>query len=76
MHGQGVGVALLKAAAHHARENGASVLDGHPVDIERLKAQPSPSALFTRTLTMFRAAEFREVGRTHPSRPVMRVSLA
>ncbi len=73
--GQGVGVALLMAAANHARENGASVLDGHPVDVERLKATASPSALFTGTLTMFRAAGFREVGRTYPSRPVMRMKL-
>lgn len=74
--GLGVGVALLKAAVNHARENGASVLDGHPVDARRLKAKASPSALFTGTVTTFRAAGFREIGRTYPSRPVMRMDLS
>lgn len=73
--GLGVGKALLSAAANHARENGASVLDGHPVDIDRLRSEPSPSALFTGTLAIFRAAGFSEVARTYPSRPVMRMLL-
>ncbi len=73
--GLGVGTALLNGAVNHARDHGASVLDGHPVDTERLKAKPSPSALFTGTLTMFEAAGFHEVARTYPSRPVMRMNL-
>jgi len=73
--GIGVGVSLLKAAASHARQHGASVLDGHPVDVARLKSKPSPSALFTGTLTTFETAGFHEVGRTYPSRPVMRLNL-
>ncbi|MDT4912451.1 MAG: hypothetical protein QOC66_1579, partial [Pseudonocardiales bacterium] len=40
-----------------------------------LKGSPSPSALFTGTLSMFQAAGFREIGRTYPSRPVMRKDL-
>ena len=74
--GHGVGVALLVAAAEHARRHGAAVLDGHPVDVSRLKAAPSPSALFTGTLSSFRAAGFTEIGRTYPSRPVMRHRLS
>lgn len=70
--GQGVAVALLNAAADHAREHGASVVDGHPVDLARLKGRPSPAALFTGTLTALWAAEFHEIGRTYPTRPVMR----
>jgi GNAT superfamily N-acetyltransferase len=73
--GIGVGVALLRAAAQHARKHGASVLDGHPVDVGRLKGKVSPSALFTGTLAMFQTAGFREIGRTYPSRPVMRINL-
>ena len=73
--GHGVGVVLLAAAVEHARSHGASVLDGHPVDISRLKAQPSPSALFTGTSPSFHKAGFNEIGRTYPSRPVMRHSL-
>jgi GNAT superfamily N-acetyltransferase len=71
----GVGTALLRAAITHARENGAAVLDGHPVDVDRLGAKASPSALFTGTLAMFQAAGFHEIGRTYPSRPVMRIDL-
>jgi GNAT superfamily N-acetyltransferase len=74
--GIGVGVALLRAAVDHARQNDASVLDGHPVDPGRLKGKASPSALFTGTLSMFQAAGFREIGRTYMSRPVMRRDLS
>jgi GNAT superfamily N-acetyltransferase len=73
--GIGVGVALLSAAVDHARQNDASVLDGHPVDPSLLRGRPSPSALFTGTLSIFQRAGFREVGRTYVSRPVMRRDL-
>ena len=74
--GRGVGVALLNASVDHARQNNASVLDGHPVDPDHLKGKASPSALFTGTLSMFQAAGFREIGRTYKSRPVMRKNLS
>lgn len=73
--GSGVGVALLLAAVEHAREHGGTVLDGHPVDVDRLKAAPSASAVFTGTRSMFTAAGFEEIGRTYVSRPVMRRQL-
>ena len=75
--GAGVGTALLVAAVEHARRHGASAVEGHPVDVGRLRAaHVSGSAVFTGTLAMFEAAGFREIGRTYPSRPVMRVDLA
>lgn len=70
--GAGVGTALLHGAVGWARRHGASVLQGHPVDVAALRSPPSPSAVFTGTLAMFEAAGFEEVGRTFPSRPVMR----
>jgi GNAT superfamily N-acetyltransferase len=70
--GQGVGVKLLTAAVDWATQHGATVLDGHPVDLAQLRGKPSPSALFTGTLSMFHGAGFSEVGRTYRSRPVMR----
>jgi GNAT superfamily N-acetyltransferase len=73
--GLGVGIALLEEATVYAGNHRASVLDGHPVDVERLRAKPSPSAVFTGTMAMFLAAGFTEVGRTYPSRPVMRKHL-
>ena len=72
--GHGVGRALLAAAVAHAREHGASAVEGHPVDVARLKAaKVSGSALFTGTQAMFDAAGFHEIGRTFVSRPVMRL---
>ena len=75
--GGGVGTALLTAAVKHAREHGASALEGHPVDIDQLRSpKVSGAALFTGTFAMFTTAGFQEIGRTYPSRPVMRHDLA
>jgi len=70
--GRGIGAALLRAAVEHAGAHGASVVDGHPVNVAKLRGRPSPAALFTGTVSMFTAAGFHEIGRTYPSRPVMR----
>ena len=72
----GVATALLDAAVAHARDHGATAVEGHPVDTDSLTArQVSGSALFTGTMRMFLANGFAEIGRTYPSRPVMRRSL-
>ena len=74
--GHGVGHALLDATVSHARDHGAAAVEGHPVDVDKLTASGvSGSALFTGTLAMFTAAGFTEIGRTFPSRPVMRLTL-
>lgn len=75
--GHGIGGALLHAAVDHARQHGASAIEGHPVDVSQPHAERvSASALFTGTLSMFEKAGFREIGRTFRSRPVMRLELA
>ncbi len=72
----GVGLALLQAAVAHAREHGATAVEGHPVDVTALKAaRAAPSALYTGTKAMFATAGFVEVARTYPTRPVMRLSI-
>ena len=72
----GVSRALLDAAVTHAGRNGATAVEGHPVDTDALTAErTSASALFTGTLRVFVAAGFTEIGRTYPSRPVMRRDL-
>lgn len=68
----GIGAALLEAAVEWAGQHGASVLDGHPVDTDGLAGTPSPSGIFTGTLAMFQRVGFTEIGRTYPTRPVMR----
>ncbi|MBK5333633.1 MAG: GNAT family N-acetyltransferase [Ilumatobacteraceae bacterium] len=72
----GVARALLDAAVTHAQQHGAAAVEGHPVDTDALKAErTSGSALFTGTMRLFVAAGFSEIGRTYPSRPVMRLNL-
>jgi GNAT superfamily N-acetyltransferase len=69
----GVGSALLNAAVVFAREQGATAVEGHPVDVAALTAsRVGGSAVYTGTVAMFSAAGFAEVARTHPTRPVMR----
>lgn len=70
----GVRSALLKAAAEFAREHGATAVEGHPVDVAALSAaRVSGPAIYTGTMAMFSAAGFSEIGRTYPTRPVMRL---
>jgi GNAT superfamily N-acetyltransferase len=72
----GVSGVLLDAAVAHAGRNGATAVEGHPVDTDALSAaHTSGSALFTGTMRQFLAAGFSEIGRTYPSRPVMRRDL-
>ncbi|MEP7111861.1 MAG: GNAT family N-acetyltransferase [Ilumatobacteraceae bacterium] len=72
----GIATALLEGAVAHAEQHGATALEGHPVDTDALKAQKvSGSALFTGTMRTFLAAGFHEIGRTYPSRPIMRRDL-
>ena len=74
--GRGVASALLEAAVTHARNHGATAIEGQPVDSAALKArQVSGSALFTGTMRTFLANGFVEIARTYPSRPVMRRQL-
>ena len=72
----GVATTLLAAAVAHPRRHGATAVEGHPVDTDALKAERvSGAALFTGTMRSFVAAGFTEIGRTYPSRPVMRLDL-
>jgi GNAT superfamily N-acetyltransferase len=72
----GVGTSLLRAAVEFAFAHGATSVEGHPVDVEALKTgRASPSSIFTGTVEMFSAAGFTEIGRTYPSRPVMRLTV-
>lgn len=72
----GVARALLDAAVAHAGHHGATAIEGHPVDTDALESdRVSASALFTGTMRTFLACGFHEIGRTYPSRPVMRRDL-
>lgn len=70
---QGVAGALLAAAIDFARDHGATVLEGHPVDTG---GERRPGAnLFHGTLAMFADAGFTEIDRPRPHRPVVRLTL-
>lgn len=72
---QGVARALLAGAIDFARDRGAAVLEGHPVDVALKGGRvPSPN-LYHGSLSMFADAGFTEVLRTRPDRPVVRLAL-
>lgn len=71
--GQGVAHALLKGAITFARQNGAKLMEGYPID------KPGRSVdgfIWHGVKSMFDAAGFGEVARRKPQRPVMRLLLA
>lgn len=70
---QGVTVELLKAAAKHARTQGAKILEGYP-------SEPGSGAVadawvYTGLAGAFRRAGFKEVARPSAKRPIMRRAL-
>ncbi len=70
---RGVSVALLKAAAEHARRSGARIIEGYPV--EPPSGETPDAFAWTGTAAAFRAAGFTEVLRRSPTRPIMRRKL-
>ena len=73
--GQGVAAALLDAAVDYARDHGATLLEGYPVQTDG-KRIPSANA-YKGTLGMFERAGFtvaerRQWNRTTPVRPIVR----
>lgn len=73
--GQGVASALLEAAVDYAREHGATLLEGYPVETDGSRI---PSAnVYKGTLSMFERAGFevaerRQWNRATPVRPIVR----
>jgi len=70
--GQGLLSRVLRAACDYARDNGARVVEGYPVDPSKKMA---PVDVYMGTADAFRSAGFREVGRTKNGKPVMRRTL-
>ena len=67
---QGVSVALLKAARDFARQRGAGIVEGYPVEPY---TQEMPAAFaWTGLPSAFRKAGFKEVARRSRTRPIMR----
>ncbi|MFD3504211.1 GNAT family N-acetyltransferase [Streptomyces sp. NPDC058678] len=70
----GTSVALLRAAAEYAAAQGATILEGYPVEPKQ-EAMPDAFA-WTGTVSAFRSAGFTEAARGPTGRPIMRRSLA
>ncbi len=73
--GRGLSAHLLDAAVQHARDNGARVVEGYPVDPDAGHAH-SANSLYHGVVSTFRDAGFREVGRSRADRAVMALDLA
>jgi GNAT superfamily N-acetyltransferase len=67
--GKGVTLPLLRGAMEYAKEHGARIVEGYPV--ESRKPMPAPF-LFTGVASVFRKAGFVEVLRRSETRPIMR----
>lgn len=71
---RGIGTALARAAAEHARARGARAVEGYPL-LPSDDKRPGSGDLFVGTVAMFAAAGFREVSRPTARRAVMRLDL-
>ena len=69
----GMSVALLKAAKEFAREQGATLLEGYPV--EPYDGDMPAAFAWTGLVSAFRKAGFKEVARRSRTRPIMRWSV-
>jgi len=70
---QGLTAALLKLAVDYARQQGAKILEGYPIEPKKPDV-PAPFA-FTGLVSAFRSAGFVEVARRSETRPIMRYIL-
>jgi len=68
---KGITVALLRGAAEFARERGAAIVEGYPV--EPAKGRMADVFVWTGLASAFRRAGFEEVARRSPTKPVMRL---
>lgn len=62
---------LLEAAIEHARDSGARVVEGYPIDPAARASALSPAVLFRGTLATFVRAGFTEVARPRPDRAIV-----
>lgn len=66
---------LLEAAVAYAREGGARVIEGYPID-PRAGSKKSSSSLFQGVVSTFLNAGFREVARPRPDLAIVALEIA
>jgi len=69
---KGIAVELIKAAVEHVSQMGGKIVEGYPVETQ--KESPAPF-VFTGTASAFRQADFKEVARNTPTRPIFRFEI-
>lgn len=72
---QGVSDALLRGGIELAKDNGATAVEGHPVDTAGRTTGIGGATLYHGIASTFERAGFVEIGRTGANRPVMRLSV-
>lgn len=72
--GQGLNKALLDAAVAHARDHGARIVEGYPIDTAARKV--SSNELFHGALSTFLAAGFEVAGELRSGRPLVSLATA
>ncbi len=70
---QGLNEILLEAAVDHARDHGARIVEGYPIDLATTDV--SANDLFHGALSTFEAAGFAEVARPSAHRPIVSLTL-
>lgn len=73
--GRGLTARLLEAAVRFARENGARIVEGYPLDPGAGGRKKSSNDLYHGTVSTFAASGFREVARPRPDLAVMALNL-
>ena len=68
-----VSVKILESAVEYAKENGAKIVEGYPV--EPKKGKWPDAFAWTGVASAFKKAGFKEAHRGSPSRPIMRYSI-
>ena len=71
---QGISTALLDYASDYARSQGATIIEGYPVEPKTDK-EMAPAFAWTGIAKAFIRAGFKEVKRRSPTRPIMRLYL-
>ena len=72
--GRGLAGGLLAGAVELARQGGATVVEGYPVDLAE-RPRTTSAELYHGPLQVFLRADFTEVRRPVPGRPVVRLAL-
>jgi GNAT superfamily N-acetyltransferase len=71
---QGITVALLKEAVKYVSSRGGRIVEGYPVEVSAGKGVDA--FIFTGTASAFKRADFVEVARRSPKRPIFRYKIS